>query len=63
MTRHLHTAVALDGVGWHPAAWREDTVNARRLHDADYWVELAQLAERGHVDLLTIDDTLALQTE
>lgn len=63
MTRHLHTAVALDGVGWHPAAWRKDADNARRLHDADYWLELALLAERGHLDLLTIDDTLALQSE
>jgi alkanesulfonate monooxygenase SsuD/methylene tetrahydromethanopterin reductase-like flavin-dependent oxidoreductase (luciferase family) len=63
MTRLLHTAVALDGVGWHPAAWRDDADNARRLHDADYWLELALLTERGHIDLLTIDDTLALQSE
>jgi len=63
MSRHLHTAVALDGVGWHPAAWRLDADNARRLHEADYWLELALQAEAGHLDLLTIDDTLALQSE
>lgn len=63
MTGYLHTALALDGVGWHPAAWRRDADNARRLHHADYWLSLAQLAERGHLDLLTIDDTLALQSE
>ncbi len=63
MTRHLHTAVALDGVGWHPAAWREDAGNARRLNEADYWLELALQAERGHIDLLTLEDTFALQTE
>lgn len=63
MTRHLHTAVALDGVGWHPAAWREDADSARRLHEADYWLGLALQAERGHLDLLTIEDTFALQTE
>ena len=63
MTRHLHTAVALDGVGWHPAAWREDAQNARRLNEAGYWLELALQAERGHIDLLTFEDTFALQTE
>lgn len=62
MTR-VHLGVALDGVGWHPAAWREDTANAKRLTDPDYWVELAQTAERGLLDFLTIDDTLALQSE
>lgn len=63
MTRHLHTAVALDGVGWHPAAWREDADNARRLHEADYWLGLALQAERGQLDLLTFEDTFALQSE
>jgi alkanesulfonate monooxygenase SsuD/methylene tetrahydromethanopterin reductase-like flavin-dependent oxidoreductase (luciferase family) len=63
MTGFLHTALALDGVGWHPAAWRLDADNARRLHDPDYWLGLARLAEQGHLDLLTIDDTLALQSE
>ena len=59
----VHLGVALDGVGWHPAAWREDTENARRLTDPEYWVELAQTAERGLLDFITIDDTLALQSE
>ncbi|MGC5247400.1 LLM class flavin-dependent oxidoreductase [Gordonia sp. DT219] len=60
---HVHLGVALDGVGWHPAAWREDAENAKRLVDPEYWVELAQTAERGLLDFLTIDDTLALQSE
>lgn len=60
---HLNLGVALDGVGWHPAAWREDTENARRLTDPEYWVDLAQTAERGLLDFLTIDDTLAVQSE
>lgn len=63
MTSHLHTAAALDGAGWHPAAWREDALNARRLHEADYWVGLARQTERGQLDFLTIEDTFALQTE
>ena len=29
----LHLAVALDGAGWHPAAWREpDAPAGRALH-------------------------------
>ncbi|ORM26969.1 LLM class flavin-dependent oxidoreductase [Williamsia sp. 1135] len=60
---HVHLGVALDGVGWHPAAWRDDTENAKRLTDPEYWVDLAQTAERGLLDFLTIDDTLALQSE
>ena len=27
---HLHLAVALDGAGWHPAAWREPDARPRR---------------------------------
>ncbi|AFR47278.1 LLM class flavin-dependent oxidoreductase [Gordonia sp. KTR9] len=59
----VRLGAALDGVGWHPASWREDTVNAKRLADPEYWVELAQTAERGLLDFLTIDDTLGLQFE
>jgi alkanesulfonate monooxygenase SsuD/methylene tetrahydromethanopterin reductase-like flavin-dependent oxidoreductase (luciferase family) len=60
---HIHLGIALDGVGWHPAAWREDTRNTKRITEAGYWIELAQDAERGSLDFLTIDDTLALQSE
>lgn len=42
-----HLAVALDGVGWHPASWREDTDSAHRLTDPTYWVALAKQAEAG----------------
>ncbi len=33
----LHLAVALDGAGWHPAAWRESDAQPDRLFTADYW--------------------------
>jgi hypothetical protein len=43
----LHLAVALDGAGWHPAAWREADARPQRLFTAGYWTKLAQQAERG----------------
>jgi alkanesulfonate monooxygenase SsuD/methylene tetrahydromethanopterin reductase-like flavin-dependent oxidoreductase (luciferase family) len=30
----VHLAVALDGAGWHPAAWREPTARPAELLDA-----------------------------
>ena len=59
----LHLAVALDGAGWHPAAWREPDAQPRRLFTAGYWTELAQQAERGLLDFLTIEDGLDLQSD
>src|SRR5690242_19920186 len=49
-------AVALDGAGWHPAAWREPDAQPQRLFTAGYWTELARQAERGLLDFLTIED-------
>jgi len=59
----LHLAVALDGTGWHPAAWREPDAQPQRLFTAGYWTELAQQAERGLLDFLTIEDGLDLQSD
>jgi len=59
----LHLAVALDGAGWHPAAWREADAQLQRLFTAGYWTELAQQAERGLLDFLTIEDGLNLQSD
>jgi alkanesulfonate monooxygenase SsuD/methylene tetrahydromethanopterin reductase-like flavin-dependent oxidoreductase (luciferase family) len=59
----LHLAVALDGAGWHPAAWREADAQPQRLFTAGYWTELAQQAERGLLDFLTIEDGLTLQSD
>ena len=59
----LHLAVALDGAGWHPAAWREPGAQPQSLFTAGYWSELAQQAERGLLDFLTIEDGLSLQSD
>jgi alkanesulfonate monooxygenase SsuD/methylene tetrahydromethanopterin reductase-like flavin-dependent oxidoreductase (luciferase family) len=58
----LPLAVALDGAGWHPAAWRLPTARGRELFSPGYWVDLAREAERGDIDFVTIDDSLAIQS-
>lgn len=62
MTHRIRLGVALDGAGWHPAAWREPSARPTELFDAAYWVDQAQEAERGLVDFITIDDSLSLQS-
>jgi alkanesulfonate monooxygenase SsuD/methylene tetrahydromethanopterin reductase-like flavin-dependent oxidoreductase (luciferase family) len=58
----LHLAVALDGAGWHPAAWREDDARPGELFDPGYWADLVAEAERGSLDFVTIEDSLGLQS-
>ncbi len=60
----LHLAVALDGYGWHPQAWRyafaHNTTGGGQF-SGRYWAALARTAERGLLDFLTIDDSLDAQ--
>jgi alkanesulfonate monooxygenase SsuD/methylene tetrahydromethanopterin reductase-like flavin-dependent oxidoreductase (luciferase family) len=58
----LALAVALDGAGWHPAAWREPDARPDELFTAGYWTDLVQEAERGLLDFVTIEDSLDLQS-
>ena len=58
----LHLAVALDGAGWHPAAWREPDARPQDLFSAGYWADLAIEAERGLLDFITIEDSLGIQS-
>jgi alkanesulfonate monooxygenase SsuD/methylene tetrahydromethanopterin reductase-like flavin-dependent oxidoreductase (luciferase family) len=62
MSQSLHLAVALDGAGWHPAAWREPDARGKELFSPAYWTDLAVEAERGLLDFVTIEDSLAPQT-
>ena len=59
----LHLAVALDGAGWHPAAWREPDARPTALFDAGYWADLVAEAERASLDFVTIEDSLTLQSD
>ena len=60
MTEHLHVAVALDGYGWHPEAWRR-TPDLQPVTSGRYWAGLATTAERGLLDFVTFDDALTPQ--
>jgi alkanesulfonate monooxygenase SsuD/methylene tetrahydromethanopterin reductase-like flavin-dependent oxidoreductase (luciferase family) len=60
MTEHLHVAVALDGYGWHPEAWRH-TPDLQPVTSGRYWSGLAATAERGLLDFVTFDDALTPQ--
>ncbi|WP_313888723.1 LLM class flavin-dependent oxidoreductase [Mycolicibacterium sp. CBMA 226] len=62
-SNRFHLAVALDGAGWHPAAWREADARPGELFSAGYWTDLVIEAERGALDLVTIEDSLAVQSD
>ena len=62
MTRRTTIAVALDGAGWHPAAWRDASARPAELFTAGYWIDLARTAERAGIDFLTIEDALGVQS-
>jgi alkanesulfonate monooxygenase SsuD/methylene tetrahydromethanopterin reductase-like flavin-dependent oxidoreductase (luciferase family) len=59
----LHLAVALEGAGWHPAAWREPAALPAELLTARYWADLVGEAERGLLDFATFEDAHALQSD
>lgn len=60
MTDRVHVAVALDGAGWHPAAWREHSARPAALTTAAYWRDLVRAADEAGVAFVTIEDALAL---
>ena len=59
----LHLAVALDGAGWHPAAWREPDARPDELFRGRYWADLVAEAEDGLLDFVTIEDSLGVQSD
>jgi alkanesulfonate monooxygenase SsuD/methylene tetrahydromethanopterin reductase-like flavin-dependent oxidoreductase (luciferase family) len=64
MTAPIHLGVALDGYGWHPHAWRPTLAAdpaTESVLSGRYWAGLANTAERGLLDFLTIDDSLQPQ--
>ncbi|WP_020659351.1 LLM class flavin-dependent oxidoreductase [Amycolatopsis benzoatilytica] len=54
-------AVALEGAGWHPAAWREPDARPADLLTAEYWTGLVRQAEAAHLDFVTFEDFLSLR--
>lgn len=61
MTASLNIAVALDGAGWHPHAWKDAGITPSTLFRPSYWVDQVRLAESAGVDFATFEDALALQ--
>jgi alkanesulfonate monooxygenase SsuD/methylene tetrahydromethanopterin reductase-like flavin-dependent oxidoreductase (luciferase family) len=59
---HFHLAAALDGAGWHPAAWREPTARPAELLTGRYWADVIAEAERGLLDFVTIEDGFSVQS-
>jgi alkanesulfonate monooxygenase SsuD/methylene tetrahydromethanopterin reductase-like flavin-dependent oxidoreductase (luciferase family) len=57
----VHLGVDLTDVGAHPAVWRTAGSEALRLFDAQRLADLVATAERGFLDLVTLDDAFALQ--
>ncbi|WP_034261125.1 LLM class flavin-dependent oxidoreductase [Actinospica robiniae] len=63
-SQQIHLAVALEGAGWHPAAWREpDAVPAVGLLSADYWLDQVRTAQSGLLDFVTLEDGFPLQSD
>lgn len=62
MAEQLHLGIALEGAGWHPAAWREPAARPKELLTARYWADLVLEAEHGLADLVTFEDSFALQS-
>ena len=61
MTERLHVAIALDGAGWHPAAWREASARPTELTSPRYWRDLVLSADRPEIAFATIEDALTLE--
>jgi alkanesulfonate monooxygenase SsuD/methylene tetrahydromethanopterin reductase-like flavin-dependent oxidoreductase (luciferase family) len=60
----LRLAVALDGYGWNPWAWKVTLASdpdTPSVLSGRYWAGLGVTAERGLLDFLTIDDSLMPQ--
>ncbi|MGH3643258.1 MAG: LLM class flavin-dependent oxidoreductase [Mycobacterium sp.] len=60
MPRPLSVAVALEGYGWHPEAWRHTPDRQPHLRGR-FWVDVVRTAERGMLDFVTFDDGLTPQ--
>ncbi len=59
---HLTLAVALDGAGWHPEAWREPDARPQDLLSPRYWADLVRESEWGLLDFVTIEDSIGIQS-
>lgn len=61
--KQAHFNMFLYGSGHHQAAWRAADSEAERLQDLDYYIELAQLCERGLLDAVFFADGQAVNPQ
>ncbi|MGW1070836.1 hypothetical protein ACWD4F_40870 [Streptomyces aureus] len=62
--RSFGVGLALEGAGWHPAAWSHtSTTNRADLFTADHWMRLARTAAPGGIDFVPLEDGLGLRTD
>ncbi|UOR01288.1 LLM class flavin-dependent oxidoreductase [Leucobacter allii] len=58
----ITVGVALEGGGWHPAAWREDGAGPETLFTAAYWQGLIDIADEAGLDYATLEDALSTRS-
>lgn len=61
-TEPLRLGIALEGAGWHPAAWREPSSRPQELFTPAYWTDIVRIADEAGIDFATIEDSFALQS-
>jgi FMN-dependent oxidoreductase (nitrilotriacetate monooxygenase family) len=61
--RKISLALLAQGHGWHPASWYTAGGETDQFTDVRYWVDTAQLAEKGKFDLFFLADTPAARTD
>src|SRR5258708_33314757 len=54
--RKMRLGLAIRGHGYHPAAWRHPDVPAEGTLQAKHYVQSAQIAERGKLDMVFFAD-------
>ncbi|MEV6641963.1 LLM class flavin-dependent oxidoreductase [Amycolatopsis sp. NPDC051371] len=62
VSAELHLGVAIDGAGFHPAAWRVSAAEPAALFTSGHYLRYAKLAEAASLDFVTLDDSRALQS-
>lgn len=56
--RQMHLGIFVLGTGHHIAAWRHPDVTAEGAESFEFFQEIAQIAERGKLDMLFLSDGL-----
>lgn len=63
-SRTFRVGLALEGAGWHPAAWPESpTTEPAELFGSRHWSDWGRAAASGGIDFVTLEDGLSAQTE